>query len=100
MKLSKVSSYSLPKIGDFRAYVINNDYIEIIISNSLNLIGASLKILGENRNFLIEIKEPAYINTVHIYSGNPMFIELHISTRILVCYVEGSGKDFYMNLNN
>lgn len=56
-------------------------------------------ILGENRNLLKTITEFEHRIEVDIYTGNPMFVELHLSTGKAVTYVKGSGKDFYHNYN-
>jgi hypothetical protein len=94
-----VDKHAKPELSDFRAIATGEYCIEITISEELDLTGASLKILGENRNFLGEIKNIGYEHTFCTYSGNPMFIELHTPTGVAVHYVEGSGKDFYKNIN-
>jgi hypothetical protein len=73
--------------------------LEIKINETLTLVDTKLRILGENRNLLIELKNPEYLTAVCIYTGKPMFVELHIGTSISVHYVEGSGKDFYQSPN-
>jgi len=95
-----VDKHDKPALSDFRAIATGEYCIEITISNELDLTGASLKILGENRNFLTEIKNLEYVTTVCTYSGNPMFVELHTPTGLSVQYVKGSGKEFYKNFNN
>jgi hypothetical protein len=95
-----VDKHDKPTLGDFRAVATSEYCIEITISEELDLRGASLKILGENRNFLTEIKNPEYITTICTYSGNPMFVELHTPTGLAVHYVTGSGGEFYKNFNN
>lgn len=95
-----VDKHTKPTTSDFRAVATSESCIEITISEELDLSGASLKILGENRNFLTEIKNPEYFTQLCTYSGNPMFIELHTPTGVSVQYVTGSGKDFYKNFNN
>jgi hypothetical protein len=95
-----VDKHTKPELSDFRAIATSDTCIEIKISEELDLTGASLKILGENRNFLAEIKDLEYLTTFCTYSGNPMFIELHTPAGVSVHYVEGSGKDFYKNFNN
>lgn len=95
-----VDKHTKPELSDFRAVATGEYCIEITISEELDLTGASLKILGENRNFLAEIKNPGYEHTFCTYSGNPMFVELHTPTGVSVHYVKGSGKDFYKNFNN
>jgi superfamily II helicase len=95
-----VDKHTKPELADFRAVAIGDDCIQITISEELDLSGASLKILGENRNFLVELKNLDHITKFCTYSGNPMFIELHTPDGVSVHYVEGSGGDFYKNFNN
>jgi hypothetical protein len=95
-----VDKHDKPALSDFRAVATSESCIEITISEELDLTGASLKILGENRNFLTEIKNLEHVTQVCTYSGNPMFVELHTPTGLSVQYVTGSGKDFYKNFNN
>ena len=95
-----MNKHTKPKLCDFQAIATGDFCIEITISEELDLTDASLKILGENRNFLAEIKNLEQNNTFCTYSGNPMFIELHTPSGVAVNYVEGSGKDFYKNFNN
>jgi hypothetical protein len=85
-----VDKHDKPALSDFRAIATGEYCIEITISNEL----------GENRNFLTEIKNLEYVTQVCTYSGNPMFVELHTPTGLSVQYVTGSGKDFYKNFNN
>ena len=95
-----MDKHDKPTLSDFQAVATSESCIEITISKELDLTGASLKILGENRNFLTEIKNLEYVTQVCTYSGNPMFVELHTPTGVSVQYVTGSGKDFYKNFNN
>ena len=96
----KVDKHTKPELADFRAVATDVGCVKITISEELDLTGASIKILGENRNFLSEIKEPEYVTDFCTYTGNPMFIELHTPDGVSVHYVEGSGKDFYKNFKN
>jgi hypothetical protein len=96
----KVDKHTKPELNDFKAVAIDTGCIKIMISEELDIKGASLKILGENRNFITELKNIEYTTTFCTYSGNPMFIELHTPGGVSVHYVEGSGKDFYKNFKN
>jgi len=88
-----------PKLNDFRAVATDRCCIQITISEELDLTGASIKVLGENRNFLTELTNLDHITEFCTYTGKPMFIELHTPAGIAVHYVEGSGQAFYKNLN-
>jgi hypothetical protein len=85
---------------DFIAIAKCDNCLSIEILESIDLSNSILKILGENRNVLVEIKNPEYKISLCIYTGKPMFVELHTSSRVSVHYVEGSGGDFYNDLNN
>ena len=86
---------SLTKNQDFKAIAITSDCIEIQVNSNIDLAKAKIRILGENRNLLIEIPEPNHQSKICIYTGKPMFVELHTHNGLSVHYVEGSGKDFY-----
>lgn len=94
-KSKESTMHSKPKSSDYIAVALNNNCLEIIIDPDLDLTSAAIRILGENRNLLIEFKEPEYKTNVCIYTGKPMFIELHTPSGVAVKYVEGSGGDFY-----
>ena len=91
--------HTKPELNDFRAIATDHGCIQITISEELDLTGASIKILGENRNFLTEIKDLDRVTDFCTYTGKHMFIELHTPSGVAVHYVEGSGQDFYKNLN-
>jgi predicted ribosome-associated RNA-binding protein Tma20 len=93
------SNLALTKNEDFKAIATNNNCIDLLINSNIDLSNAKVKILGENRNLLIEINNPEYESNICIYTGKPMFIELHTQTGLSVHYVQGSGKDFYQ-VNN
>jgi hypothetical protein len=90
-----MSKHIRPEQTDFRVVATDDSCIEITISNELDISSASLRILGENRNFLAEIKELENSMKFCAYTGRPMFAELHTPGGVSVHYVEGSGKDFY-----
>lgn len=94
-----MEKHTKPGLNDFKAIVTDLSCIQITISEELDLTGASIKILGENRNFLTELKNLAHVTEFCTYTGKPMFIELHTPAGVAVHYIEGSGKDFYENLN-
>jgi hypothetical protein len=83
----------------FKAKATCDSCIEIKINPDLILENAKIKVLGENRNLLAEITNPSYQLDFCIYTGRPMFIELHTQAGVAVHYVEGSGKDFYQSNN-
>ena len=87
-------------ILDFKAVATCDSCVEITINPSILLDDAKIRVLGENRNLLAEIKNPGYHVDFCIYTGRPMFIELHTQSGVAVHYVEGSGGDFYKNFNN
>jgi hypothetical protein len=95
-----VDKHTKPELNDFRAIATDLSCVKITISEELDLTNASLKILGENRNFLTELKNLDRITEFCTYTGKPMFIELHTPTGVAVHYIEGSGKDFYKNLSS
>ena len=90
-----MSKHVKPQQSDFRAVATDDSCIEITISEELDISSASIRILGENRNFLAEIKDVENSMKFCAYTGNPMFIELHTPEGVSVHYVEFSGKDFY-----
>ncbi len=95
-----MEKHTKPELNDFKAIVTDIGCIKITISDELDLTDASIKILGENRNFLIELTNLDNITEFCTYTGKPMFIELHTPTGMAVHYIEGSGKDFYKNLSS
>ena len=94
-----MEKHTKPELNDFRAVATDLSCIKITISEELDLTDASIKILGENRNFLMELKNLDQVNDFCTYTGKPMFVELHTPAGVAVHYIEGSGKDFYENLN-
>jgi hypothetical protein len=92
--------HNSPLLEDLQALAKCDNCLEIKIKEDLDLSGAFIRILGENRNLLIEIKDPSYLTNVCIYTGKPMFVELHTPHGVSVQYAVGSGRDFYPSSNN
>jgi hypothetical protein len=91
--------HTKPYLKDWKVSTIDNNCIKISIDPDLSLEGSFLKILGSERNLLTSIKPDSFEVEFCTYTGRPMFVELHTPEGVSVKYVEGSGKDFYINLN-
>jgi len=92
--------HSIPLINDLKAEAKDSNCIRVSVDPDLDLDGASLKILGSERNLLTVINPVQLENEVCISTERPMFVELVTPKGISVQYVKGSSKDFYIkNLN-
>jgi hypothetical protein len=86
-----------PVLKDLKA-IANGDYcIKINIDEDLSLEDSTLKILGPERTLLHSMTPRLHEFELCLYSGKPMFVELHTPLGTSVQYVKGSGNDFYNN---
>jgi hypothetical protein len=91
--------HTKPLLQDLKAEALNENCIKITIDSDLDLEGAMIKVLGPERLLMVSFKPTSYVNEICLFTGKPMFVELHTSGGTSVQYVKGSGKEFYNNFN-
>jgi len=89
--------HTKPVLQDLNAKATGEYCIMININEDLSLDDATVKILGPERTLLFSMKPRTYEFELCLYSGKPMFVELHTPSGTSVQYVKGSGNDFYSN---
>lgn len=87
--------HTKPLLQDLKAEAINENCVKITIDSDLELDGSNIKILGPERLLMVSFKPTSYVNEICLFTGKPMFVELHTSDGVSVQYVKGSGSEFY-----
>ena len=89
--------HAKPILKDLRAEATCENCIKINIDEDLSLVESNIKILGPERTLMVSMKPTSHEIEVCLYTGRPMFVELHTPFGTSVQYVKGSGSDFYSN---
>lgn len=89
--------HDIPFLHDWEANVEKDNWINVKIDESLDIEGAKIKFLGDQRQNLLEMKVNSRDIHISLPIGNPLFVELHTKGGVTVKYVEGSGKKLYDN---
>lgn len=89
--------HTKPLLQDLKAEAINENCVKITIDSDLNLEGANIKVLGPERLLMVSFKPTSYVTEICLFTGKPMFVELHTTDGTSVQYVKGSGSQFYKN---
>jgi hypothetical protein len=87
--------HTKPVLQDLKAEATSEHCIKINIDNDLSLDEVNLKVLGPERTLLLSMKPRYHEFELCLYTGKPMFVELHTPSGNSVQYVKGSGNDFY-----
>jgi hypothetical protein len=85
----------LTKLDDVIATKKCDNCVEIIIKDDVDLNDSTIRILGKDRNLLLQISNPKHKTEICLYTGSPMFVEVITHFGIVVKYVEGSGGEYY-----
>lgn len=88
--------HTKPVLQDLKAEATSESCVKINIDNDLSLEDVNIKILGPERTLLISMKPRLHEFEICLYTGKPMFVELHNQSGTSVQYVKGSGSDFYI----
>ncbi len=87
--------HSKPLFSDWEAVAESKNCIAINIDEDLSIDGMTLRILGEHRNLLTQIKPDSRHIEICVYTGTPTFVEMITPDGHSVRYVSGSGSDNY-----
>ena len=86
-----------PTLHDWSVSVVDDTAVFIAINDDLSIESTKLKILGKDRNLLIELVPTNRAITIDVSTIMPIFVELHTPHGVSVQYALGSGADFYKN---
>ncbi len=87
--------HTKPMLKDLKAEAISDNCIKITIDEDLSLDNSTIRVLGPERLLMISLKPTSHITELCVWTGKPMFVELHTSDGTSVQYVKGSGGEFY-----
>jgi hypothetical protein len=72
--------------------------VDILIYDNIPLEMSKIKVLSDTRSLLLEIIPTNDLTSFCLYTGKPMFVELHTDKGVFVKYVEKSGSEYYKKL--
>lgn len=80
---------------NWRVTAKNENCVDIFIIDDIDFEKSKIKVLSDTRSLLLEIKPTTPHTSFCIYTGKPMFVELHSNKGVYVKYVEKSGSEYY-----
>jgi hypothetical protein len=84
-----------PLSTDWSAVAAAKNCIIVKISEELSIEDLKMKVLGENRQILLDMKPSTREISICTYTGTPTFVELVSPMGTSVQYVENSGAERY-----
>jgi hypothetical protein len=84
---------------EWEVVAIDKNCIKLTINEKVDLDGIKVRVLDDRRILMMAFTPTAHKFEWCIYTGNPMFVEIHDTDGVSVHYVEGSGKDYYISNN-
>jgi hypothetical protein len=84
-----------PQSTDWNASAIAKNCVRVLINEDLSIEDLHLKVLGENRQVLLDMKPSTREISICTYTGTPTFVELVTPHGTSVQYVANSGGDRY-----
>jgi hypothetical protein len=90
--------HKAPMMHDWEVKVKDDNCVEVKISYRIPLEGMSIKFLSASRTLISVVNPNAHTFDICLYTGTPMFVEMHTPGGVSVLYAKGSGKDFYTEI--
>jgi hypothetical protein len=84
-----------PLSTDWSATATAKNCVIVKINDDLSIEDIKLKVLGENRQILLDMKPASREISICTYTGTPTFVELVSPFGTSIQYVENSGTDRY-----
>lgn len=84
---------------EWEVIATDKNCIKLTIKETVDISKLKVKILDDERKLMMSFTPTAHTLEWCIYTGDPMFVEIHDTSGVSVHYVKGSGNEYYINNN-
>ena len=87
--------HKAPMMQDWEVKVTDKNCVKVKISYRLPLEGMEIKFLSLTRTLVSSVKPHSHTFSICLYTGSPVFVEMHTPGGVSVVYASGSGNEYY-----